>query len=192
MLLRRIARPLFASWFLAEGLDAVRHPAAHAEVAREAVSAAAGQVPAGALGGVLDRYRDPSTRQTYTLVQVHGTATAAAAVLLAVGKAPRVAALALAALTLPIAAANLPKPSRGLTPEVRKERRARFVRTLAFSGGALLAAADREGRPGLTWRLEKARDERLHAAHELAASVAAGAEAVSSRAAHTVRGAAGR
>jgi hypothetical protein len=27
MLLRRIARPLFASWFLSEGVDALRRPA---------------------------------------------------------------------------------------------------------------------------------------------------------------------
>jgi hypothetical protein len=31
VLLRRLARPLFASWFVTEGLDVVRHPAAHAQ-----------------------------------------------------------------------------------------------------------------------------------------------------------------
>ena len=38
MLLRRLARPLFASWFVTEGLDVVRHPAAHAADARGALT----------------------------------------------------------------------------------------------------------------------------------------------------------
>ena len=38
MLLRRIARPFFASWFVSEGLDVVRHPSAHADEARGALT----------------------------------------------------------------------------------------------------------------------------------------------------------
>ena len=39
MLLRPFARPLFASWFVAEGIDALRHPAVHATAGREGLAA---------------------------------------------------------------------------------------------------------------------------------------------------------
>ena len=164
MLLRRIARPLFASWFVSEGSSAARRPEMHAERARAAVGSFIGLVPRGTLGGALDRYRQPTDRQLVTLVRIHGAATAAAGLLLAVGKAPRSAALALAALTAPLALANLPRRERpALDKEARRERKDRLVRAVAFTGGALLAGADYEGRPGVAWRVAKAREEHASA-----------------------------
>ncbi|HEY0216426.1 MAG TPA: DoxX family protein [Cellulomonas sp.] len=177
MLLRRIARPLFASWFLTEGIDTVRHPGPHVEVARGALTRATASAPAGSLGP-LERYRHPSDRDLTLLVRAHGAATAVAALLLATGRAPRTAALALAGLTLPLAAADAPdlphRPHHGDRADrrarteqdrlARREQSRRFVRALAFSGGALLAAADTAGRPGLTWRVEHARATRAAAA----------------------------
>ena len=150
MLLRRIARPLLASWFVTEGLDAVRVPSRHVAFARPALDALLAQTGDGPR---------PSEAQLRMIVQVHGAVTALAGLALAFGKAPRTAAFLLAALTLPIAATSLPlgkgdKPS----PEVRHERRARLVRSVAFTGAALLAGADYEGRPGVSWRLAKARE----------------------------------
>jgi uncharacterized membrane protein YphA (DoxX/SURF4 family) len=160
MLLRRIARPLFASWFVSEGYDAARRPEVHAERARAGVVSIARLVPRGALGGALDRYRQPTTAQLVTLVRAHGAATAAAGVLLAAGKAPRTAALALAALTAPLILANLPLRGRPAPDkEARRDRKDRLVRAVAFTGGALLAGADYEGRPGVAWRVAKAREE---------------------------------
>jgi uncharacterized membrane protein YphA (DoxX/SURF4 family) len=173
MLLRRIARPLFASWFLTEGIDAVRHPAPHVEVARDALGRATALVPDGSLGP-LERYRRPSERDLTLLVRAHGAATAVAALLLATGRAPRTAALALAGLTLPLAAADAPEGHRPHLPHPRRtqtaqdaadkaekhERRRRFVRSLALTGGALIAAADTAGRPGIAWRVEHARATR--------------------------------
>lgn len=171
MLLRRIARPLFASWFLTEGIDAVRHPAPHVEVARDALGRSAAMLPEGALGP-LERYRRPSERELTLLVRAHGAATALAALMLATGRAPRTAALALAGLTLPLAAADAPDRHRPHLPRrtqtahdaaekaEKHERRRRFVRSLALTGGALIAAADTAGRPGLVWRVEHARATR--------------------------------
>lgn len=165
MLLRRIARPLFASWFVSEGYDATRHPEVHAERARAGLESLVRLVPRGALGGALDRYRQPTTAQLVTLVRAHGAATTAAGVLLAAGKAPRTAALALAALTAPLILANLPLRDRpALSKEARSDRRDRLVRAVAFTGGALLAGADYEGRPGVAWRVAKAREEHASAA----------------------------
>src|SRR4051794_39499620 len=84
VLLRRLARPLFASWFVSEGLDVVRHPAAHAAEARGALTTLRGRLPQpvrqGPAGEALGR---PLTdRQLTTIVQVHGAALAGAGILL--------------------------------------------------------------------------------------------------------------
>ena len=170
MLLRRLARPLFASWFVTEGLDVVRHPAVHAADARSRHDRPARPAPAepsvqGPAGDAIGH--ELSDRQLTTLVQAHGFALAGAGVLLAVGKAPRTAALALAALTAPLVLVNLPgKRAFGEDPLVRHARRDRFVRALAFTGGALIAGVDLEGRPGISWRVQKARSD--HAAAKAA------------------------
>ncbi|MBO3103761.1 DoxX family membrane protein [Cellulomonas fengjieae] len=169
MLLRRLARPLFASWFVTEGLDVVRHPAAHAAEARASLTTLRSRLPEPARQGPAGQAlgRELTERQLTSIVQAHGAALAGAGVLLAVGKAPRTAALALAALTVPLILTNLPtKRLRTEDPAVRKARRDRFVRALAFTGGALIAGVDLEGRPGISWRLQKARSE--HAAAKVA------------------------
>lgn len=148
MLLRHVARPLLAAPFVLDGLSAATRPGPHVEAAAAAADEIAGVAP-----GVPRLSRTQLT----LLVRAHGAATAAAALLLAFHKAPRTAALALAALTVPLAVANEPF-SRGTAP--RTERVARFVRNLGSVGVALLVAADTEGRPGVRWRVEHARTER--------------------------------
>ena len=165
MLLRRVARPLFASWFVSEGLDVVRHPSAHAAEARGALTTLLDRLPAqvrrGPAGEVIGY--ELSDRQLTTVVQVHGAALAGAGFLLSVNKAPRIAALALAVLTAPLVLVNLPR-KRGTESKLeRKARRERLVRALAFTAGAVLAAADYEGRPGISWRVHRARQERSEA-----------------------------
>ncbi|WP_444662531.1 DoxX family protein [Cellulomonas sp. CW35] len=154
MLLRRIARPLFASWFLTEGVDALRSPATHVAAARAAVDRV-GKAAPGARVDVTDE-------QLTALVRAHGAAVTLAAVALAAGKAPRTAALALAGLTAPLVLVNLPDRAER-TPHQKRARRDRLVRSLAFAAGAVLVAADREGRPGLRWRLEDAHERRVAA-----------------------------
>ncbi|ROS27792.1 DoxX family membrane protein [Cellulomonas sp. PhB150] len=152
MLLRRIARPLFATWFITEGLDVVRHPAAHAADAR------------GALKLLEKRFSvdvpELSDRQLTTAVQAHGVALAGAGALLAVGRAPRTAALALAVLTAPLIVVNLPDKEADRDATLKKARRERLVRALAFTGGAILAGIDLEGRPGVTRRVQDAWEAR--------------------------------
>lgn len=165
MLLRRVARPLFASWFVSQGVDALRHPAGHVEVARTALERVRSAVPAAALRAapapVSRAVAGTSTdAQLRTLVQAHGAAVLVAGVMLAVGRAPRTAALALAGLTVPLVLADLPVGGRGLSPQQRAARRDRFVRALSSVGGAVIAGVDLEGRPGVSWRLEHARADR--------------------------------
>jgi uncharacterized membrane protein YphA (DoxX/SURF4 family) len=164
VLLRRIARPMFASWFVLEGIDVLRHPAPHAELARAGLDPVLNRIPATSR---CSGCRAPSTRKVLLLVQVHAAAIVGAGILLAIGKAPRTAALALAVLTLPSAAVNLPTPALARADAATpSERRQRLVQKVALAGGALLAGIDYEGRPGVTWRLSRARAE--HAASRAA------------------------
>ena len=87
MLLRRIARPLLAAPFVYDGVQAALHPDDHVEAASEGAALVTDALGAEPL----------SERRVALLVRAHGAATAAAGLLLAVGRTPRTAALALAA-----------------------------------------------------------------------------------------------
>ena len=183
MLLRRVARPMFASWFRGEGLDAVRHPAGHAASARDGIAVLRTRLGRYArrtgverilderhdvdVDAGLDRVlgRELSQRQLTMAVRLHGGAMLLAGGMLALGRAPRASALALAALAAPVAVVNAP-PGRTATPAGRDEaagragRSRRFWAAVSATGGALLAAADYEGRPGLGWRWQNAWETR--------------------------------
>lgn len=163
MLLHRIARPLFASWFVSEGLDVLRRPATHVADARAAQARLRERLPAAArstpVGAALTA---PLTdAQLTALVRAHGGALAVGGLLLGLGRAPRATAFVVAILTAPLVVVALPdKRADGGDKVLRRDRRARLVRVLAFTGGAVLAGADTQGRPSVAWRLRQAREER--------------------------------
>ncbi|NLF03934.1 MAG: DoxX family protein [Actinomycetales bacterium] len=160
MIARPLARAMLASWFVSQGIDAVRHPDKHAAAAAPAlrpVAERAGSVAGRDLGVYLE---GPILRR---VVQVHGAITALTGLSLVLGKAPRTAALVLAGLTAPLLLANLPVRVAGETREDREARRDRLIQALTATGGAILAAVDREGRPGVAWRIEHAREARAAA-----------------------------
>jgi len=160
MLLRRIARPLLAAPFVYDGIQAVLHPAEHLDAARDGsalVAKAAGTEPL-------------SDRQLGMVVRAHGAATALAGLFLAVGRTPRTAALALAALTAPLAVAHQPFTSKGAE---RSLRTAAFVKDLGKVGAAVIAGVDLEGRPGVTYRVNQAREHATKLAEAKAGTVKA-------------------
>src|SRR4051794_18613790 len=135
-IVRRIARPLLAAPLIASGVDAVRHPGPHAEAARPLVDKAAGP---------LRLPNDPEL-----IVRVSGAVTAAGGVLLAAGRLPRLAALAVV-LAAPTTQAS-PPFWQEKDPERRRSQRTLFLKNLGLVGGALLASVDTEGQPGLVYR----------------------------------------
>ena len=135
-IVRRIARPLLAAPLIATGVDAVRHPGPHAEAARPLVDRASGP---------LRLPNDPEL-----VVRASGAVTAAGGVLLATGRLPRLSALAIV-LAAPTTQATTPF-WREKDPEARRTQRTLFLKNLGLVGGALLAAVDTEGRPGLAYR----------------------------------------
>jgi putative oxidoreductase len=140
-LVRRLARPLLAAPFIAEGLDMVRHPAPRAERARPMVAQ---------LAKPLHLPEDPQT-----FVRANGAAMAGSGTLLALGRLPRASALVLAASVVPSTYAEHRFWEKN-DPEAKRREQAQFLTGLGLLGGALLAAVDTEGRPGLAWRTRRA------------------------------------
>ena len=145
---RRLARPLLASSFLASGLDALLHPDAHVAKFREVESLLekAGVPPAVA-------------SDTKLLVRASGAVTVVAATMLATNRNPRSAALALAALTVPITIVNNPIWTTKDKSE-RKRMRTGLLQGASLVGGLFLAGLDRDGRPSLAWRAANTREHK--------------------------------
>lgn len=144
MMLRRVARPLLASVFVADGWRAVRHPAAEVEHLPQAHAT---------LTSLAEKAPIPLSADL--IVRAAGAAKIVAGGLLGLGVAPRAAATVLSVLHLPtVAAANPFWNSHG---EQRKEQLIGFLRDSAVLGGLLLAAADTAGKPSLGYRLDSAR-----------------------------------
>jgi len=145
-LTRRIARPLLASVFIAEGIDSIRDPERRAKAAQVVTVPLTRRVPA-----LPD---DPEL-----LVQLHGAVQVGAGVLLAVGRFRRLASLALIASIVPTTYASHRFWEEDDTA-VRAEQQIHFLKNLGLLGGLVLAAFDTEGAPSLGWRAHR-RAERL-------------------------------
>jgi putative oxidoreductase len=148
-IVRRLARPLLAASFVREGLDAVLHPGKRVERARPLVQAVA--TPLGLP-------QDPEL-----LIRANGAVMVGAGALFALGRLPRLTGLVLAATLAPGVYLHVNSLRSEKDGERRKAELDDLLRDLARFGGALIAAVDTEGRPGLAWRGR-------HAAEHLGAS----------------------
>lgn len=140
--LRRLARPLLAAAFIEAGLSALRHPGSTVDGARPVIERVAGPL------------RLPADPELF--VRVDGAVLAGAGTLLAIGKMPRLAALALVVGTAPTTFSTEVAFWREKDPESRRARRRAFLARAGLIGGALLAAVDTGGRPSLAWRGRRA------------------------------------
>lgn len=145
-----LARPMLASYFIADGIDAVRSPEAHAAKFQKLTS-------------TLERAGVPPvlTSDTVMLARVSGAVSAMAGFALAVGRKPRIAACTLALLNVPITLINNPVWDAPESEETRKEQFRGLFRGLGLGGGLILAAADSNGRPSLSWRMQNSREHRM-------------------------------
>ncbi|CAL9648725.1 DoxX family protein [Streptomyces sp. Tu 3180] len=145
-LLRVVGRPMLASMFVAGGLESVRHPKNVVPVAEPVVRPVTDRVP------VLP----DSTEQA---VRLSGAVQVVAGLLLAAGRMPRPAALALAATLVPTTLAGH-RFWEEEDPEQRGQQLIHFLKNLSMLGGLLIAADDTGAAPSLLWRSR-------HAAHDL-------------------------
>jgi putative oxidoreductase len=136
--LRALARPMLASIFIVQGYDTLRWP--------EHVSGRAEKV-VGPLKARVDALPD----NTEQLVRINGGVQLVAGSLLAIGKFPRLSALALAATLVPTTLAGHPY-WEAKDEQERKQQRVHFLKNLTMLGGLLIAAGDTEGNPSLAWR----------------------------------------
>lgn len=150
-LVRRIARPLLASVFVPSGLDRLRRPGRE-DTKTPGLSPSPGALPA--LGDV-----DPQT-----LARVTGGVQLAAGSLLAVGRLPRVSAMALAVTVVPTTFATH-RFWEVEDPVQRQQQQHHFLKNLSILGGLAIAAVDTEGRPGLGWRTRHTAEHAKAAAH---------------------------
>jgi uncharacterized membrane protein YphA (DoxX/SURF4 family) len=91
---------------------------------------------------------------TATWVRINGIVQVGAGVALAVGRCPRVAALALAASLVPttLAGHRFWEEAEGAD---RTRQRIHFLKNVSMLGGLLLAADDTGGRPSIPWRIRR-------------------------------------
>ncbi len=143
-MVRRFARPMLASMFLAGGIDALRDPASKVPVAEDIAPRVAARLP-----GLDDR-------DTKALVRINGGVQVAAGTLLALGRMPRLSALALAATLVPTTAAA--HRFWELENGERAQQQVHFLKNVSMLGGLLLTAVDTEGKPGIAWRVQHAAD----------------------------------
>lgn len=145
--LRALARPLLASTFVVDGVDALRHADEQHERAK----------PFQSLAGMIGVKGVPT--DAATINRLVGSVQVAAGVMLAIGKAPRAAAVTLAVVTLPTVLTKKPVGSQDVASG-SGEQRAALLRAAALIGGLIFAAEDRQGKPSLGWRYDNWRDQR--------------------------------
>lgn len=139
---RHVARPLLASIFVVGGTDALRNPGTKVAAAEDVATPVAAKLPG--LGGM----------DTEQLVRLNAGVQLGAGALLAIGRVPRLAALALAASLIPTTAAGHRFWEHD-GPQ-RANHQVHFFKNVSLLGGLLLAALDTEGRPGVLWRTRHA------------------------------------
>lgn len=164
-LLRFAARTMLASFFVVNGVKALRDPeplvAATEPIARTALPLAEKSLPPQVAAYLPEDAKG--------LVRLSGVAQIVGGISLATGIGRRLGAAALAVSMLPQLLASNPFKAE---PEDRSAAREQFLRNLALTGGVLLASADTEGRPDLAW-LTKARADALsREAHHTKAALA--------------------
>lgn len=147
MLIRRIARPLLSTIFIAQGIETLRNTKLSADAARPMLEKTEEILPA--------KYAENVPRDAEKVVQINAAVQIGGGALLAAGKAPRLASLALAGTLLP---ANLGSHAfwNETDPQRKAQERKEFLTGLSLLGGLIIAAVDTEGKPSLGWRGRRA------------------------------------
>ena len=158
MIIRKIARPMIASVYIADGADSLLHTSEHVESAELLVKRARAVLPRN--------YARRIPRDPELVVRSVAAAKVGAGTTLAVGFLPRVSATVLAATAVPTMLARHAFWETQDKAE-RNARRSGFLTNLALLGGLLITSTDTAGKPGLKWRASKAAEvtnKKVHAA----------------------------
>lgn len=163
--LRLLGRPMLASMFVTGGLQSMRNPEEVAPAAEPVVQPITERVAA-------------LPDSTEDLVRLSGAVQFGAGLMLATGRMPRIAALAVAATLVPTTLAGH-RFWETDDPEQRAQQRIQFFKNLSMLGGLLIAADDTAGDPSLLWRGRHAAQDVRRDARLVSRSVRAGARPAS-------------
>lgn len=165
---------MLASMFVVGGVNALRNVDMYAQRAKpvtDRLTETADKIAPNA----------PIPHDEKTLVRINGVTQIVGGLMLATGRMPRVAAMALAGTLVPTTAAQHRYWEEG-DPNVRADQKAHFLKNMSMMGGLLLAAVDTEGRPGVAWRTKhavgSARREAKHLRREAKAQARIAAKGV--------------
>lgn len=145
-LLRFVARSMLASYFVVNGVKALRHPEDFAPAAEPVAEKVLPLVNAS----IPDSVRDYLPKDTAGFVRCNGALQIAGGLSLATGFGRRIGAGILAVTMLPHVATANPLKVRGGD---RSTVASQLSKNVALLGGVLLAAQDTEGKPNLVWKL---------------------------------------
>jgi putative oxidoreductase len=145
VVLRAFARPLLASIFIVQGYDTFRHPEKVATRAEPVITPLAERFPA-----VPAKPEDA--------VRLNGAVQMAAGTMLALGRWPRLSALALAATLVPTTLAGH-RFWEAEDDATKAQQRIHFLKNTSMLGGLLIAVGDTEGKPSIAWRARYAAQE---------------------------------
>src|SRR3954452_17521651 len=147
MLVRRIARPLLASSFIYGGIDTLRNPQSRvpgaAPIVEQITEVADKQLPVEV------------PRDVEQWVKIDAAVKVGAGSLFALGRVPRLSALALTASIVPPTLAGHRFWEHD-DPKERFGQLSHFLKNLGLLGGLLIAAVDTEGKPSVGWRARRA------------------------------------
>ncbi|PID96741.1 MAG: hypothetical protein CSA84_02890 [Actinomycetales bacterium] len=141
-MIRKLARPLLAAVFITSGAEVLRRPRNRMEAASPLLDRL---IPALGL---------PDNKMM--LVRAEGATMVAGGAMLATGRVPRVAALALATALVPATVVGHAFWEKD-DPDARTQDRQHFLKNLGLLGGLMLATVDTEGKPSLAWRARQRR-----------------------------------
>jgi uncharacterized membrane protein YphA (DoxX/SURF4 family) len=172
---------MLAALFIHGGIQALRSPQGHVQVAKPVLDAVGPALDKAVEVAPIDHRPDDEL-----LVRIDGGVKVVAGSLLALGKFPRLSSAALAASLIPTTLAGH-RFWEETDEQKKQDQLIHFMKNMGMLGGLLIAAADTEGKPSLSWRGRKA--AQLAAAQ--AASISGSATDVTGRltgAAHDVSG----
>lgn len=156
MILRRLARPMLASIFIYGGVNALRQAEGHAEAAKPVLDK---------VGQQRDKLPDAVPTDPVSLVKIDAGVKIAAGSLFALGKFPRLSALALIGSLVPTTVAGHPF-WEAKDPQEKQQQLTHLLKNAGLAGGLLIAAADTQGKPSLGWRTRRAAEKASKQAHK--------------------------
>ena len=153
---------MLSAVFISRGVESLRSPKPAADATRQTLDG---------LSKLPDPVGTNVPSDAETVAKVNAAVQIGGGLLLATGKFPRVASIALAASVVPGSLGGHAFWNQS-DPQRKTEERKAFITDISLLGGLIIAAVDTEGKPSLGWRGRRA-------AHKVSEAVSAAVSASS-------------